>query len=193
MAVEVFNNPFNGSPTVWNAQGALVTWSPGANSAIAASNAQNALNRLQASVQQQQNNPNGTYAHQSHVFACLTGIQIQYSRQSSTQYPIGGSAPIRILGAPNGICVLTSILGPTTDLEQFLKQAASGCNQIVVGIQPFATQNACPNATSGVQPIIMLKGCSVNQLNFNIQPQGQGISLINVPINLQFTSLTWNY
>lgn len=191
MSVEVFNNPFNGSPTVWNAQGALVTWST-----VGADDAKAGLQLYLNSAINAANNPNvnvGTPPHQSQPFACLTGVQIQYGRQSSTQYPIGGSAPIRILGAPSGVCVLTSILGPTTDLQQFLRDAASGCEQVTVGIQPFATQNACPNATNGVQPIIMLKGCSVNQLNFNIQPQGQGISLINVPINLQFTSLTWNY
>lgn len=203
MSVNVFSNPFNGSPVVWNAQGALISWAA-VDTAITEGDPTkltNAQNTAATTVTNQLNNYDVSNEDKrktsiqkaaTHVFACLTGIQIQYGRQTSTQYPIGGYNPIRILGAPAGQCSLSSLLGPSTDLDTFLEAACQNCKQIVLGIKPFSTQAACTSAVNGNQPIIVLKGCSVNQLGFNIQSQGQGISLINVPINLEFTNLTWN-
>lgn len=186
MSVDIFSNPFTGSPQTWNAQGALITWASGQNSQAVGSGLVADLNQATTSGQLTGE------ALGSHPLACLTGLSIQYARQSTTQYPIGGSAPIKMLGAPSGQCSLTSLLGPTTDLQKFIKELGASCNDsVTIAIKPFATQSACGGQT-GKAPVILLHGCSMNVFGFQIQSQGQGISLINIPLQIQFTYLTWD-
>lgn len=196
MSVDIFSNPFTGSPQTWNAQGALITWASGQDSQAVVGGLTAALNTaVQSASNSTANVVTGTLGGDpigSHPLACLTGLTIQYARQSSTQYPIGGSAPIKMLGAPSGQCSLTSLLGPTTDLQRFIKELGSGCNDsVIIAIKPFATQAAC-NGQTGKAPIILLHGCSMNVFGFQIQSQGQGISLVNIPLQIQFTYLTWD-
>lgn len=188
MSVDIFSNPFTGSPQTWNAQGALITWASGQVQHAAAIGAGLATDLNQATTSGQV----AGEAIGSHPLACLTGLTIQYSRQTTTQYPIGGSAPIKMLGAPSGQCALTSLLGPTTELQKFIKQLGSDCgDSVVIAIKPFATQAACKGQTNK-SPVILLHGCSMNTFGFQIQSQGQGISLINIPLQIQFTYLTWD-
>lgn len=196
MSVDIFSNPFTGSPQTWNAQGALITWASGQNSQAVGTGLAAELNfAVQPASNSTANITTGTLQGNpigSHPLACLTGLTIQYSRQSSTQYPIGGSAPIKMLGAPSGQCAITSLLGPTTDLQGFIKDLGSGCNDsVTIAIKPFATQAAC-GGQNGKSPVILLHGCSMNTFGFQIQSQGQGISLINIPLQIQFTYLTWD-
>ena len=46
----------------------------------------------------------------------MSGITITYARQVTTQYPIGGSNPIQLVGAPSGTLQLTTLIGPTSNL-----------------------------------------------------------------------------
>ena len=173
--MQVFKNPYKGQTFVWNAQGARISWGVGKNAA--------------SSAYAELNSSGSDNGHRA--FACLTGLSVQFQRDAQTMYPIGSQHPIRLLGAPKGTCQITSLLGPTTQLQSFIRAAGSDCQAIVIAIQPFASQDSSCAKDSN-QPIIVLKGCSLNAIGLQIQNASQGFSMINIPLNLEFTDLEWN-
>lgn len=185
MATDIFSNPFTGTTQTWNAQGALITW------AVADESAQDGL---VSTLNADQNAVNAATGGSSptKTFACLTQLALQYQRATNTQYPIGGNAPIRMFGAPTGTITLSSLLGPTTQLQEFLNAAGSACESVSMGIKPFASQSICQTAVKTKQPIIILHDCNLQVFNFQMQQQAQGLSLINVPLQLEFTRMTWH-
>ena len=162
---QIFVNPYNKDPLVWNSQGATIAWSTGESSA------------------------DGTQ-----IFQTLTGLTIQYTRPVTTQYPIGGSAPLQIIGAPQGTCDIQSLLGPQKGLKAFIKAAGNVCKPITITIKPFSqtTNSSECKSFQHAKHTITLKGCVMQSFGYTIQQGQGGIAIIRTPIRLSFTDLQWS-
>lgn len=169
---QVFVNPYNSTPTVWHAQGAYISWGR------SLSQAQSGLSDKNAS--------NG--------FSTLTGVTVQFVRTVSTQYPIGGSKPLQLIGAPTGTANFTSLLGPQQSVKDFLKAVSDACDPVFICIQPFALQTKTCAKSAKYDTVITLCGCISNQVSLAIQAGGGngGVALVNVPIGIQFTDMLWS-
>lgn len=172
--MQLFSNTFvNKDPVVFDAQGALISWSK-----TSASQAANGLGTVK------------TLSNSAKVFTCTTQVQVTYQRAVQTIYPIGGSQPLQLLGSPKGSLRITTLIGPTASLQTFLKDCNDNCNNIHIAIQPFGMQ-ASNCGESPVMPVITLSGCRMISLGISIQAAQQGLSMVNVPLSFQFTSLQW--
>ena len=169
---QVFLNPYTQSPLIWHAQGAYISWG------YSQSQAKSGLSNK----------------GQSNGFAALSGIQVTYARSVSTQYPIGGSAPLQIIGSPSGGLKLTTLLGPQESLSKFIKAAGDACKPIYICIQPFALSQQNCDKSAG-KTIITLVGCVSTGLGLTIGNAGgggQSITMVTVPITMQFTDMIWS-
>lgn len=126
----------------------------------------------------------------SGALACLQGVSVTLSRQLADQYPIGGGAVIRLVGAPQGTARFDSLLGPNDNVKKFIEALSDVCKPRTITIQPFATQDKL-NCGAKVKQKIRIKDCTARSVGFGIQSQGQGLSLVSVPVQVQFTSMQW--
>lgn len=130
-------------------------------------------------------NENATQA-----LACLQGVSVTLARQLADQYPIGGGAVIRLVGAPQGTARFDSLLGPNDNVKKFIESLSDVCAPKTITIEPFATQDKL-NCGNKVNQKIKIKDCTARSVGFGIQAQGQGLSLVSVPVQVQFTSMQW--
>lgn len=120
---------------------------------------------------------------------CLTGVQATLQRTISDQYPLGAGGVIRLVGAPTGQASFTSLLGPKVALKNFLDQLSNVCSPADVIIKPLQDMLCPDQLTKNVE--ITLIGCTTTQVGIQIQAAQQGMSMVNVPITVQFTNMQW--
>lgn len=164
----VFNNPYTQAPQVWSAQGAAITW--GLTQAAAQTN-QAAANK---------------------VFAALGGITINYQRTVSTRYPIGGSAPIQLIGAPSGTLQLNTLIGPTTELNTFLDAMASACKPITIIVKNSSKTSGQDCSVSSQPQTIVCNGAVGSQVQYTLTIGQGGMAIAQGTFVLQFTEMKWS-
>ena len=92
---------------MWTAQGAYITWGESGTN---------------------------TTASKDNVFAAMNSITVTFQRMVDTRYPIGGSNPIQLVGAPTGQLVLNTLIGPTSTLESFLRVIGKSCTPVDIKV-----------------------------------------------------------
>lgn len=162
----VFNNPYTQAPQVWSAQGAAVTWG-----------------QTQAAAQSNKANK---------VFAALGGITITYKRPVSTRYPIGGSAPIQLIGAPSGTVQLGTLIGPSTELNDFLDALASACKPITIIVTNSSITSGQDCAVKSQPQEIVCNGAVGSQVQYNLTIAQGGMAIAQGTFVLQFTEMKWS-
>lgn len=158
--MKVFNNPYNQAPEVWSAQSASIKFSGTGKNATA------------------------------QVLGALNGITVTYGRSFTTQYPIGGSKPIKMASVPQGTVQLTTIIGPTTAIQSFLKLFGSSCESFILELKTQSAEGAQNCQTKATPQILTCKGCTGDSISYSISSQG-GMSLANGQFNISFTDLDW--
>lgn len=171
MSTSIFQNPYNQQTQVWSTQG--------------------------ASIFIPQTLPDGSQVQllgqNSNTLACIQGVTAQITRAVSDQYPLGGGSIIRLVGAPTGTATFTSLLGPQNNIKNFIKKVSAVCNPCTIVIMPMSQQTFSQGCAAEVKSVqIRLKGCTANSVQLSIQAAQQGLSLVNVPIQVQFTDMTWD-
>lgn len=164
----VFNNPYTQAPQVWSAQGAAVTWG-----------------QTQAAAQANQ-------AAANKVFAALGGITINYQRPVSMRYPIGGSAPIQLIGAPSGVVQLNTIIGPSTELNDFLDALASACKPITIIVTNSSIASGQDCDVKSQPQEIVCNGAIGSQVQYNLTIAQGGMAIAQGTFVLQFTEMKWS-
>ena len=159
----VFANTYNKTPQVWTAQGAYITWGE------SGSNVQ---------------------ATKDTIFQALSGVTVSYGRQVSTQYPIGGSAPIQLIGAPAGQLQLNTLIGPTTNLKTFLQAIGKACTPIDIKVLTTALQSGEDCTKSNLQNIQCI-GCVATQLQYSLNMAQSGMAIATGGFTLTFTQMKW--
>ena len=168
----VFTNPYKQAPEVWSAQQATITWGVEAGGQGAAGN-----------------NPTST----DNIFAALNQVQISYQRQVTTQYPIGGSKPIQLLGAPQGTLVLSTLIGPDSTMDEFLKAIASPCKSLVIQVLNSSKQiddENCKNTAAKAQSMLC-RGCVANVVSYQLSMDPSGMAIATGTFQFTFTNMEW--
>lgn len=135
----------------------------------------------------------------------IAGLDLNYSRQAQQIYPLnatqdGQSTKITIKGAPQGILRITSVYSPVAaSIACFLKLASRDCirkgNEMWMSIRPFGSITC--TSTSGMAGANTIdnpenitwriSGVELNQLG--LQMQSSQTTIVNMPLNFDFTSL----
>lgn len=170
----VFKNPYDQKAEVWTAQGAAIYIGQGNNDPI-------------GTKQDGKNKPNP-----SDVLGAINGITVSFGRQVSTKYPLGiNDKPLHIVGAPSGTIQLSTLIGPTTNLKQFLKKFGNVCEPFSIGISNLnRNDNLGCSIDVGVQKI-KCYGCIGTSLSYQIQDAGQGMIMASGTFGIKFTQMTW--
>ena len=172
----VFANPYTQGTQVWSTQGAKVFISSASNAA-------------------QNGGSEGSDSKQTTgMIACLTGVNVQLARTLADQYPLGTGGIIRLVGAPQGTATFTSLLGPTSTLKNFIKQISDLCKPVDIIIQPVSKavcQKQGESSNANEQQITLIQ-CTANNIQVQIQQAQQGLSMVSVPVTVQFTNMTWD-
>lgn len=170
MSTSIFANPYNQKTQVWSTQGAKV-YIP------------------------KKNGDSYDYStpENNSTLACIQGVTASITRAISDQYPLGTGSIIRLVGAPTGTASFTSLLGPQANIKNFILKVSNVCSPCDIVIQPISQQTFSDGCTLKAKTVtIILKGCTANQVQLSIQAAQQGLSLVNVPVNVQFTDMTWD-
>lgn len=158
--MKIFNNPYNGTPQVWSAQSASLQ------------------------VVGMKGNDLAT------VLGALEGVTVSYQRQSQTRYPIGGNKPIKMMSVPTGQISLSTIVGPTTNVTEFLQKFSSACQTFTIKVRfssnTDTTDKKC--ATAAKSPELTCSGCTGTQLQYALSSQN-GMSLASGTFVIDFTDL----
>lgn len=172
MSTSIFQNPYKQKTQVWSTQGAKVY-----------------LPKKSAdgkSVDYNKPEDNST-------LACIQGVTAQITRSVSDQYPLGAGSIIRLVGAPTGTASFTSLLGPEANIQNFITNISNVCSPCDIVIQPISQQTFSQGCTLKAKTVtIVLKGCTANSVQLSIQAAQQGLSLVQVPVQVQFTDMTWD-
>lgn len=121
---------------------------------------------------------------------CLTGITAQIQRTVSDQYPLGTGSVLRLVGAPQGTAQLSSLIGPKTALKNFLDQLSNICKPVDLTIVPIGDDTiVCDNGA--IKTSITLIGCTAVSVGIQIAPAQGGMSMVGVPIGVQFVNMQW--
>ena len=171
MSTSIFQNPYNQETQIWSTQGAKI-FIPQV---------------LDDGSQIQLAGPN------SNTLACIQGVTAQITRSVSDQYPLGGGSIVRLVGAPSGTASFTSLLGPQNNILNFIEKVSDVCKPCDIVIVPISQQTFSQGCAADVKTVqIRLKGCTANSVQLSIQAAQQGLSLVQVPIRVQFTDMTWD-
>lgn len=110
----------------------------------------------------------------------------------TTRYPIGGSAPIQLVGAPQGQITLSTLIGPSSDIEDFLTALASACTpiSIVVTNSDTSTDEKCSSKSTPQE--IICNGAVGTQIQYSLQIAEGGMAIANGTFVLQFTDMKWS-
>lgn len=122
---------------------------------------------------------------------CLTGIQAQIQRAVSDQYPLGTGSVLRLVGAPQGTATLSSLIGPKTALKSFLDQLSDICKPVDLTIVPIGDDGIVCDNGNVIKTSITLIGCTAVSVGIQIQPAQAGMSMVGVPIGVQFINMEW--
>lgn len=125
------------------------------------------------------------------TLACLTGVTVQLTRSVQDKYPLGAGSIIRLVGAPQGRADFTSLLGPQSNLGAFLRLISDLCQPTDIIIKPLAMQDQL-DCLVKADLTVTLQDCTATTMGLNIQEAQQGLSLVNVPVSIQFTNLLWD-
>lgn len=135
------------------------------------------------------------YNSSSVPFIC-NQLQLTYRRTINPMYPInvlksGSLHRIDIAGNPDGSLTLGVLLGPTTDLNEFMEAVSKNTcdtnSDMTFDIQPFDTAT-CVGSTAKKNLTYHLSGLVLTNLGLTIQNQ-QGIATVSQPMQFMFTSL----
>lgn len=172
MSKSIFQNPYNQETQVWSTQGAKVY-----------------LPEKSADGK----TTNYKKAAKDSTLACIQGVTAQITRAISDQYPLGTGSIIRLVGAPTGNATFTSLLGPAANIQTFITKLSDICSPCDIVIQPISKQTFSKSCKTKAKTVtIVLKGCTANSVQLSIQAAQQGLSLVQVPIQVQFTDMTWD-
>lgn len=159
--MKIFNNPYNQAPQVWSAQNASIKFSGSGADA------------------------------QAEVLGALNSISVQFGRTFTTQYPIGGSKPIKMASVPQGTVTLQTIIGPTTAIQTFLKLFGSNCQSFTLELKTQSNTAAEACNVQAKPQLLTCKGCTGDSMSYSIASQG-GMSLANGSFTISFTELEWS-
>lgn len=167
MSTSIFQNPYDQQTQIWSTQGAKIYIPTDPNTPDV-------------------EDPNTT-------LACIQGVTAQITRAVSDQYPLGAGSIVRLVGAPSGTAQFTALLGPKNSIKNFIEKVSDVCNPCSIVIIPISQQTFSQGCVEDVKTVsIILKGCTANSVQISIQAAQQGLSLVQVPINVQFTDMTWD-
>ena len=125
------------------------------------------------------------------ILGALEGVTVSYQRQFNTRYPIGGQKPIKMAGVPAGTIQLQTIVGPTANIETFLKHFGSACKTFTVQLNTnsnAATMEGCEQMAKAQK--LTCKGCSGSQITYSLASNG-GMSIASGMFVIEFTDLDW--
>lgn len=167
MSTSIFQNPYTQQTQVWSTQGVKI-YIP--------------------------DNPEQPVENKNTTLACIQGVTAAITRSVSDQYPLGTGSIVRLVGAPSGTATFTSLLGPTNNIKTFIEKVCDVCKPCSIVIVPISQQTFSKTCKiADVKPVtIILKGCTANSVQLSIQAAQQGLSLVQVPIQVQFTDMTWD-
>lgn len=161
----VFNNPYaTQTPSVWSLQNCFI-YAQGQNGG------QRVVGGILVSTQ---------------------SVQIQFSRQLSKRYPLTGGSPITLVGIPQGTCQLTTIMGPDSQVDQFLGLFGSTCNLFDMEISTDNAGTPDPSCTTKqLKQSFKVKNCSGQAVNVQLTMQNN-ILVAQGTFNIQFDVLEWD-
>lgn len=176
--MNVFNNPYTQTPQVWSVQQASIYFVSQQDDG----DLQQAV--LQAGITQGFADDNS-----AQILGAIQGVTITHQRTSTTRYPIGGQRPIKMLGIPRGSVTLNSLVGPTTNLQNFLKLFSDSCKSFRLVIFMDSNKSANSRAKDAKGQKFTCKGCTGTALTYQIQSAQQGMSIAQGQFQIQFTDL----
>ena len=123
----------------------------------------------------------------------VTGLSIQFQRNQATHYPIGQQqAPIKLVGIPQGTVTLDSIIGPTTDLSNFLKKFGDSCQTFTMQLKTNSRKGS-PSCAKKIQTqTIKLTQCIGTMLTYTLRQAQGGLSQASGQFRISFTGMQWN-
>lgn len=168
---QVFVNPYKAATQTWSAQTAFITFEKNVNSTTATL----------------------TATDKAKHFGAVTDVQIQLSRGIRTIYPVGGNEPFRIVGVPDGTLTISSFIGPTTQLKDFLEMFGDVCNTFSLQIKSpsnTAEQKIQCLKSAKVQTL-SLKDCTGQTMVYDLRQAQDGMSIATGQFTIKFTNLDW--
>ena len=182
----IFSNPYKITES-WSAQGAVVNWGEGYDTD---NNGVLDFNALDVSKDLTKKCP-----------LMITGINLDYSRQSQQIYPLnsdgnGNSTKVTIKGAPQGILQITSVYSPIAEsITKFLEACSRDCVKAGTGvwmtIRPFGdikcTTKTGTDVLADYSIVWTLTGVELNRLG--LQMQSGPTTIVQMPLNFEFTNL----
>lgn len=170
---EIFNNPFKTTQS-WSSQGAVILYGTGDPTQTPDDSNMEAIPLL------------------------VSGLSLTYTQQATPVFPLntdinGGASKINIKGAPQGTLQLQSIYSPVAEnIDTFLEMAARQCvgptNQMIMTIRPFGNIECVYGDAVTNDDLFRLTGVELISLGLNIQA-GE-VTLVNMPLQFTFTSLS---
>lgn len=191
--VNIFSNPYTATES-WSAQGAVVRFGLEGGDLTGFT-----------SILDKNSVGTGTDVIGTKCPLIITGINLTYTRQSQQIYPLnseenGDATKVTIKGAPQGILAITSVYSPVAKtIACFLKLASRDCvakgNELWMSLRPFGAikcttkQNGEVIDTKDNPKNITwrISGVELNQLG--LQMQSGPTTIVNMPLNFEFTSL----
>lgn len=172
---QVFNNPYTNSQ-VWSLQGGVISLIPTSKASGATSGAANAAN--------------GVFSDGSEILAATERIEIQIQRQVSVRHPLVGRTSVKVVSPSQGVCTLTTVIGPQHTVEQFLKVFGDACSTFTATVKTEAKGIKSCQTTTGKGMVLKMTGCTGEQAFFNMSAQ-QGIAVAQGTFRFVFDKLEW--
>lgn len=113
------------------------------------------------------------------------GASFTYTQPVSPVIPLNASTKYMIVGEASGSGNLSMILGPSKDVQKFLKAYGNACNSNHNNCITLHAKGGCEGNQGNS---FMLRGVVLNSINSTISRGGQG-DLITATVQFVFTSL----
>ena len=117
-----------------------------------------------------------------------TGVQLNYSRQLASHFPLNTNQRVIVAAAPQGTLNITSIVGPYGDVVSFLNRYGDVCNinKNNMSVRPGGIQPC--EGTGNVPAKFTLTGCLISTFGLSVQNQN-GMGVVNSTIQMSFVGL----
>lgn len=119
----------------------------------------------------------------------VANANISYGRPLQKITPINQNRRFVITGKPQGGMSLGLLVGPYRGLKQFLQDFSDPCrvNENVITVLPAGIT---PCDGDGVITRIVLHGCLIAGITYQVQSQDSGVALLNGGLTLEFFYMT---
>lgn len=116
-------------------------------------------------------------------------ININYRRGVDQFKPLTGGKRIIVVGVPEGVMSISSLVGSTDAVKRFLEFMSDPCTiaDHVITVSPLSTE-ICDNGAT-IKNTFVCKNCLLNAVGLSAQRQGLSTSVVS-NLELMFTDMT---